>query len=223
LALVNFMLPVLDWVANWWNHLQSGDKGTWAGGIFTALTLMATLAISTISLIISAITAIHQRSKSLKLREAEQKAAQRAHAERFRCWVAGRNKRDDVDLPVHIGELVVTLINASEQPFTKAVVEVGLKEAHGPRSKRWFTISAVPPGTSWFAFDGHGKRPETLLLSIWFLDNAVRSWCRSSIGTLEETKKEQRLLRAQGAVHVWLHHGDPHEAVGLEDAWAAVP
>jgi hypothetical protein len=80
----------------------------------------------------------------------------------------------------------------------------------------------VPPGKSWFAFDSNGKRPETLILPIWFLDNGVRSWIRSSVGALEETTKEQRLDIGQGAAHVWHHHGDPVEALGLDDARAAL-
>lgn len=78
---------------------------------------------------------------------------------------------------------------------------------------------------SWFAFDSHGKHPETLILPIWFLDNGVRSWTRSSHGALEETTKEQRLDKGGGAAHVvWLHHGDPHQAMGaLDDPRAALP
>ena len=64
---------------------------------------------------------------------------------------------------------------ALSQPFTEAVVEVGLKDARGDASIRWFKISALPPGTSWFAFDSNGKSPKTLLLSIWSLDNGVRT------------------------------------------------
>jgi hypothetical protein len=80
-------------------------------------------------------------------------------------------------------------------------------DGEGSASTRRFGISAVPPGTSWFAFHDAGK-PETLL-SIWFLDNGMRSWCRSSVGTLEEDKEGQgRLQGHQDAAHVWLHQGD---------------
>jgi hypothetical protein len=95
-----------------------------------------------------------------------------------------------------------------------------IKDAQGDASIRWFKISAVPPGTSWFAFDSNGKSPETLLLSIWFLDNGMRTWNRSRYGTLVEPTKEQRLLRGQGATHASLHHGDPVAALGLDDASA---
>jgi hypothetical protein len=218
------MQRVVEWIENWWMHLDGGDKGTWVGGVFTALTLIATLAISAISLIISAITALRQRSKSLKLREAEQDTVRRSHAEKFSCWIAGRINSPATGLQVHPGDLVVTLVNASEQPFIEAVVEVGLKDDQGTASMRWFKISVVTPGTSWFEFDSSLKQPETLLLSIWFLDNGMRSWSsRSSIGTLEEITNEQRLLRGQGAVHVWLHHGDPGDVLGLDDAWAERP
>jgi hypothetical protein len=54
------------------------------------------------------------------------------------------------------------LTNASEQPLTEAVVEVRLREAQGSASTCRFTISVVPPGMSWFAFDGNDKPPETL-------------------------------------------------------------
>jgi hypothetical protein len=81
----------------------------------------------------------------------------------------------------------------------------------------------IPPGTSWFAFDSNGKYSETLLLPIWFLDNGVRSWTRSSVGALEETTKEQRLAKGQGAVHVWLRHGDPVAVLELDEAWAQLP
>jgi hypothetical protein len=214
------MQPFMDWIENWWTHLQPGDKGTWVGGLATFLTLAVTLIISAVSLIVSAITAIRQRSRELRLREEEQNAAKRSHAEKLSCWVAGRINGPAQGLQVHPGDLVVTLVNASEQPFTEAVVEVGLMGDGGSVSLRWFNISVVPPGTSWFELDSDVKQqPETLLLSIWFLDNAMRSWSRSSIGTLEETTKEQRLLRGQGAVHVWLHHGDPGDVLGLDDPW----
>jgi hypothetical protein len=66
---------------------------------------------------------------------------------------------------------VVALVNASVQPFTDAVLEVKLKDVPpGEGPARSFSTSAVPPGTSWFAFSSGGK-PETPLLSIWFLDN----------------------------------------------------
>jgi hypothetical protein len=212
---VNSVQPVVDWIENWWMHLQPGDRGTWFGGLATFLALALTLIISA--------TALTQWGRSLRLRTAEQTAARRSHAEKFSCWIAGRINAPAKDLQVHPGDLVVTLVNASEQPFIEAVVEVGLKEDQGTASMRWFNISVVPPGTSWFEFDGRKQQPETLLLSIWFLDNGMRSWSRSSIGTLEETTKEQRLLRGQGAVHVWLHHGDPGDVLGLDDAWAERP
>jgi hypothetical protein len=101
----------------------------------------------------------------------------------------------------------VALINASVQPFTDAVLEVELRDGKGSATTRWFTINAVPPGTSWFAFHDAGK-PKTPLLSIWFLDNGMRSWCRSSVGTLEEDKEGRGRLRGQGTEHVWLHQGD---------------
>jgi hypothetical protein len=151
------MQRVVEWIENWWMHLDGGDKGTWVGGVFTALTLIATLAISAISLIISAITALRQRSKSLKLREAEQDTVRRSHAERFSCWVAGRINSPATGLQVHPGDLVVTLVNASEQPFIEAVVEVGLKDDQGTASMRWFKISVVTPGTTSIS-DNHSTK-----------------------------------------------------------------
>jgi hypothetical protein len=76
---------------------------------------------------------------------------------------------------------------------------------------------------SWFAFDGNGKQPETLLLPIWFLDSGVRSWNRSFYGGLEETTTERRLEKDKRAGHASLHHGDPVAVLGLDDAWASVP
>jgi hypothetical protein len=200
------MQPV-DWVMHWWTHLQPGDKGTWAGGIATFMTLLLTLIISTGSLIITLVGWQRQRSREVKLRSEEQNAARRAHAEKFSCWVAGRLLSRVEGLPIPAGALIVALANASEQPFTHAAVEVELRDAQGSASTRWFSISAVPPGPSWFEFHDAGK-PKTPLLSIWFLDNGMRSWCRSSIGTLEEDTEGQGRLRGRGAVHVWLHHGD---------------
>jgi hypothetical protein len=182
-----------------------GDQGTWAGGIATALTLVATSAISVVSLITSATTAKRQRSESLNLRTEDQDAARRAHAEKFSCWVAGRLSSPVPPIPA--GALIVALINASVQPFTDAVVEVELSDTQDSASTCWFSINAVPPGTSWFAFH-EASKPKTPLLSIWFLDNGMRSWCRSSVGTLEEDTEGQGRLRGQGAVHVWLHNGD---------------
>jgi hypothetical protein len=218
LALVNFMQPV-DWVVNWWTHLDSGDKGTWFGGLATFVTLAVTL-------IISLVTALHQRSRLVNVREAEQDAATRAHAQKFSCWVAGRIKTYNGDLGVQATELVVTLANASEQPFTEAVVEVTLRGAQAPEEapeRRRFTISVVPPGRSWFAFDSNGKEPETLLLAIWFLDNGVRSWTRSSVGELKKSTKEKRLDQSRDATPVSLHHGDPAEFPGLDDPWLNPP
>ena len=76
-------------------------------------------------------------------------------------------------------------------------MEVGLKDAWGDASKRWFKISALPPGTSWFAFDSNGKSPKTLLLSIWFLDNGVRTWSRSRNGTLVDSTKSNACSEAK--------------------------
>jgi hypothetical protein len=227
LALVNFMQRVadwfvnwwtqlVDWVENWWTHLQPGDRGTWFGGLATFLTLAATL-------IITAASWMRQRSREAKLREADRDAARRSHAEKLSCWVAGRINSPAGALPVHPGDLVVTLINASEQPFTEAVVEVRLREDQSPVSTWAFTISVVPPGTSWFAFDSNGEHSETLLLPIWFLDNGVGPWTRSSVGALEETTKEQLLAKGQGAAHVWLRHGDPGDVLGLDDPKAQLP
>jgi hypothetical protein len=101
----------------------------------------------------------------------------------------------------------VALVNASVQPFTDALLEVELRDARGSASTHQFSISAVPPGTSWFALHDAGK-PETPLLSIWFLDNGMRSWCRSSEGTLTETTKAVHSAQGQPADQVWLHYGD---------------
>lgn len=63
--------------------------------------------------------------------------------EKFSCWLFGRINRFEPALQVRPGELVVTLINASQQ-FTEAVVEVGLKDAEGDASMRWFKWLVVP-------------------------------------------------------------------------------
>jgi hypothetical protein len=208
LALVNLMqtvTAVVDWLRDWWTDLAPGDRGTWFGGIATAL-----------AVIIAFATVLQQRREALKLRQADQDA-KRSHAEKFSCWVAGSIKKDDVNHEVHIGELVVALTNASEQPFTEAVVEVELKEAQAPRR---FTISVVPPGTSWFAFDSNLKQPQTLILPIWFLDNGVGTWTRSSVGALEVSTRELRSDKWGNADRVWLNRGDPTVLGPLNDAWA---
>jgi hypothetical protein len=222
---------------HWWMHLQPGDRGTWVSGIATFLTLAVTLIITTVNW-------IRQRSQSLdlqrekqKLQEEEQNAARRAHAEKFSCWASGRvnSHSPATRLRAYPGDLVVTLINASEQPFTETVVELPLTGAtslpltgvvEGADTKEQgygvllrFKISAVPPGTSWFAFHSDGK-PATLLLLISFLDNGMRSWSRSVDGALVEITKEQRLQYGQGAGHVWIHDGNPVAVLALDDAWA---
>jgi hypothetical protein len=69
----------------------------------------------------------------------------------------------------------VTLIDASEQPFTEAVVEVGLKEDQGSVSMRWFKISAVPPRTSCFAFDSTSNNNRTSAGQLdWFVKERQR-------------------------------------------------
>ena len=178
-----------------------------------------------VAVISALVTGAIQWGRSLKLRRAEHNTALRAHAEKFSCWVSGRVKDDggDPELQVNPSQLIVTLTNASEQPFTEAVVEVRFREAQGAASTNRFTVSVVPPGTSWFAFDSNGKKPLTLILPIWFLDNEVRSWARSSVGELLDSSKPQRLDKSQGAAHVWLHRGDPVEALRLDDAWAKLP
>jgi hypothetical protein len=77
---------------------------------------------------------------------------------------------------------------------------------------------------SWFAFDSGGKAPKKHLLSIWYLDNGMRLWNRSSSGGLREIedkdKDKERLDKSEGADHASLHHGDPAATLGLDDAWA---
>lgn len=206
------MLLVVHWVMNWWLNLQRGDRGTWVGGVATFLTLAVTL-------IITAVNWIRQRSREIELRKAEQDTARRSHAEKLSCWVAGRIRTFDPEFQVHPSELVVTLINASVQPFTKAVVEVGLKAAQETPSveERRFKIGAVPPGTSWFAFDSEGKQPETFLLSIGFFDNGMRVWHRSSDGALAEVTQDEHSKRYKDAAGVRLHSFDPGK-MGLDDA-----
>jgi hypothetical protein len=203
-------------LVNWWQHLDHGDRGTWFGGIATAVAVIVTL-------IIAFATALSQRRQSLKLRKADQDAARRSHAEKFSCWLSGRINSPAKGLAVKPGELVVALMNASQQPFMDAVVVVELKEADGAASNPRFKISAVLPGVSWFAFDSSG-RPETRLLSIWYLDNGMRLWNRSSSGELTEIKDEDkekvRLDKSKGATRVSLHHGEPVATLELDDAWA---
>jgi hypothetical protein len=201
----------------WWHGLQAGDRGTWVGGIATAVAVIVTL-------IIAGVTAIQQGRQNLKLRKETQAAARRSHAEKFSCWVSGRINSPAKGLSVGPGDLVVALMNASQQPFMEAVVEVELlKEADGSVSIRRFKISAVPPGVSWFAFHSDGK-PERHLLSIWYLDNGMRLWNRSSSGELTEIKDkdkdEVRSDKGEGADHASLHHGEPAATLGLDDAWA---
>jgi apolipoprotein N-acyltransferase len=57
-------LALVNWLGQWWMHLDHGDRGTWFGGIVTALTLIAAIG-----------TALYQGRQGLKLREAEQDAA----------------------------------------------------------------------------------------------------------------------------------------------------
>jgi hypothetical protein len=215
-SVMNLIRAVGDWVENWWTDLQPGDRGTWVGGLATFLTLAVTL-------IFSAVNWARQRSRAAeravelqeekqrlqeekqRLQAEEQEAARRAHAEKFSCWVAGRIKKYDGDLQVQEGHLVVTLANASMQPFTEGAVEVELKEPQGSPSTCRFKFSVVPPGMSWFAFD-----------------NNVRSWTRDSHGELIGSKKLDRLDKRQDATPVSLHHGDPAEKPGLNDAWAEV-
>jgi hypothetical protein len=174
-----------------------------------------------VTLIIAVVTALRQRRESLELQKTADEAALRSQAERFSCWVSGRINSPAAKFGVKPGDLVVTLMNASEQPFTEAVVEVGLKEAYGPASIHRFKISAVPPGMSWFAFDSSGKAPETLLLPIWFVDRGSLAWKRSPYaGLIWIRPKEQLSNEGQGAAHASLHHGDPAAALELDDAWA---
>jgi hypothetical protein len=208
----------------WFHGIEAGDRGTWFGGIATAVAVIVTL-------IIAVFTAIQQRKQALELQKEKQAlqretqaAARRAHAEKFSCWVSGRINSPAGALPVQPGELVVALMNESQQPFMEAVVEVELKEAQGAASALRFKINAVPPGASWFAFDSSGKKPETHLLSIWFFDNGMRLWNRSSSGELTEIegkdKETVRSDKSKGADHASLHHGEPAATLGLDDAWA---
>jgi len=236
-SVVNLIRPGWGWVEDPWTDLQPGDRGTWVGGLATTAAVIVTL-------IIAVGTALHQRSRFKKeerelkkkdqklveekqrLQAEQQEAAKRAHAEKISCWVAGRIKSYDGDLGVQttgLGRLVVALTNASEQPFTEAAVEVELKEPQGSNSIRGFKISVVPPGMSWFAFDSNGGRPVTLLLPIWFLDKDVRSWTRTHTGRLKQITKEERWDKHRDATYMSLHHGNPVESPGLNDAWDTVP
>lgn len=213
MPLVTSARPLAFALMHWWMHLQPGDRGTWVSGIATFMTLAVTL-------IITAVNWIHQRRQSLELRTEEQAAARRSHAEKFSCWISGRV----ISLPqlsariVSSGDLVVTLMNASEQPFTEALVDVKTK-AQGPAGTFSFTISVVPPGMSWFVC-GSSEPPETLLPSSWFFDNGGRLWRRSSDGALEETAKLEPLEEGRRPIHVSLLHGNPFDAMEIDDAWA---
>jgi hypothetical protein len=88
--------PLALALVHWWTHLQPGNRGTSVGGLATFLTLAATL-------IITAVSWMRQRSREVKLREAEQDAARRSHAEKFSCWVSGRINSSSKAVQVHAG------------------------------------------------------------------------------------------------------------------------
>ena len=65
LALVNFMQPVMDWIEHWWTDLDDGDRGTWVGGLATAVAVIVTL-------IIAFVTRRQQRQQALDLQKEKQ-------------------------------------------------------------------------------------------------------------------------------------------------------
>ena len=61
LALVNLQ-PAVDWIEHWWTDLDDGDRGTWVGGLATAVAVIVTL-------IIAFVTRRQQRQQALDLQK----------------------------------------------------------------------------------------------------------------------------------------------------------
>ena len=111
LALVNLQSAV-DWIEHWWTDLDDGDRGTWVGGLATAVAVIVTL-------IIAFVTRRQQRQQALDLQNEKQELQKenktligRSHAEKFSCWVAGRLNSPVTGLPIPSGGLIVALINS---------------------------------------------------------------------------------------------------------------
>lgn len=158
--------------------MDAGDWGTWAGSIFTGLTLAAAL-----------LQIGNERIQRRKVERERELVSRREQATKVSAWII-----KPYDFPIW-----TIISNSSHEPVFNVIVSlVAIQGAGPPRDAAEApfdyqyrnAISVVPPGTCQLSIEsgGHGMNLH-LGLEIAFTDSASHHWVRKGNGELAEIAK----------------------------------